>query len=295
MTTRAINEETFLSSPELTRLRAALASCKMSERRARRITMPVRTLANRSGLLVAEVLARAGSADRDRVVAALRALEFVLTPGAPSRSAIAPPARRRGRPRALRCCLGPARTFGGSMTDWPSGACIDDVDARYRYTLWRRTSIAQPMAAFILKNPSTADQAKNDPSALNCSRSAAKVGLGAELVNIYPWRGDILSLLAAGDAREGDYERNIEHIRQAIRRAKMVVLGFGDFDGPLRALRPDVTRIRDLIEQERQHGYARELFALRITATGAPWHPARLGGAPVPIPYNAWPTWLDFQ
>lgn len=190
------------------------------------------------------------------------------------------------------CCTGEARSFGSSLDEWPSGACVSAC-GKYRYTLWRRTVIDQPTAAFILKNPSTADHAANDASTHNCRKAAAGLGLGAELVNLYPWRGDVASLLAAGDARYGDRELNAEHIRAAIRRAQIVVLGFGDFEGDLRVLREDIHWLRELIEEERRADYVREIHALRVTVSGAPWHPARLSRPPTPIPYSSWPQWLS--
>lgn len=127
-------------------------------------------------------------------------------------------------------------------------------------SLWRRAHVDQPTAAFILINPSTADHAVDDPTSRNCHRSAAKLGLGIQIVNIFPWRGDPDSLLAAGEQRYGDRDLNEEHIRHAIRRAKLVVLGFGDFENAMRPLRPDVERFRNLLDQERAAGHLGDLY-----------------------------------
>jgi hypothetical protein len=288
-TMRTVNSTTFFRRAELVRVRTTLLDDGLPQATVARLTRSRRTLSDETSLIFDELLERPGS-DRDRVLEALeRHLGLTFVDNRPSNAPATVIPGKRGRPRALRCCSHHSKAFGGSFADWPCGACLSD-DGRYRYSLWRRSSVEQPTAVFILKNPSTANHIENDASAHNCRKSAAKVGLGCELVNLYPWRGDVDSLLTAGDARFGDRELNYDHIRQSIRRAKMVVLGFGDFDGPMRALRSDVADLRNLIERECRDG--RQLHALRITKSGAPWHPARLSAAPVPIPYATWPEWL---
>src|SRR5207247_3341649 len=51
---------------------------------------------------------------------------------------------------------------------------VFDVSGRYRYSLWRAWSAYHPRIAFVLLNPSTADEKRNDTSIRSC--------LGFELV-----------------------------------------------------------------------------------------------------------------
>jgi hypothetical protein len=99
-------------------------------------------------------------------------------------------------------------------------------------------------------NPAYADHVRDDRTTQNAMRSAAALGLGLEIVNLYLLVAQYPeALVAAGDNRYGDREVNEAHIQRSLRRAKLVVLGFGDLAAELKTLRPDVARLRTIIEQ----------------------------------------------
>lgn len=69
-----------------------------------------------------------------------------------------------------------------------SGAIFSDCE-RYRYRLWREWEPALPTLAFLLLNPSTADERVNDPTIERCQRRAVTWGYGRlEIVNLFPLR-----------------------------------------------------------------------------------------------------------
>ncbi len=60
---------------------------------------------------------------------------------------------------------------------------------RYRYALTRVWDPAGPRALFIMLNPSTATEIRNDPSVERCERRARAPGFGAfRVCNIFAWR-----------------------------------------------------------------------------------------------------------
>jgi hypothetical protein len=62
------------------------------------------------------------------------------------------------------------------------------TDRRYRYWLGRRWS-DRPAATFVMLNPSTADDVRDDPTIRRCHRFAASWGYGAlHVVNLYALR-----------------------------------------------------------------------------------------------------------
>ena len=60
---------------------------------------------------------------------------------------------------------------------------------RYRYLLTRVWDTDGPKALFIMLNPSTADEMKNDPTVERCERRARALGFGAfRVCNIFAFR-----------------------------------------------------------------------------------------------------------
>src|SRR6266571_4112449 len=66
---------------------------------------------------------------------------------------------------------------------------IFDVNGRYRYSLWRAWSGYHPRIAFVLLNPSTADEERNDPTIHRCMGFARTWNFGfMEVVNLFAYR-----------------------------------------------------------------------------------------------------------
>lgn len=108
-----------------------------------------------------------------------------------------------------------------------TGAEFSDC-RKYRYKLWRTWDSKQPKLYFILMNPSTADEFKNDPTIERQCRRARKLGFGG------------LVILNCGAIRETDSKRawadedpigpkNLEIIRNEVLRNQrnVFVAGWG--------------------------------------------------------------------
>ncbi|WP_136442971.1 DUF1643 domain-containing protein [Pacificoceanicola onchidii] len=60
---------------------------------------------------------------------------------------------------------------------------------RYRYGLSRTWDETLPSVLFIMLNPSTADELRNDPTIERCQRRAQALGYGSLLIaNLFAWR-----------------------------------------------------------------------------------------------------------
>lgn len=69
-----------------------------------------------------------------------------------------------------------------------STAVYSDCET-YRYALTRVWDAAAPKLAFVMLNPSTADERRNDPTVERCERRARALGYGAfSVVNIFAFR-----------------------------------------------------------------------------------------------------------
>jgi hypothetical protein len=103
---------------------------------------------------------------------------------------------------------------------------IFDVYGRYRYSLWRAWSVYHPRIVFILLNPSTADEQKNDPTIRRCMGFAQAWNFGSmEVVNLFAYRAtDYRELFRASDPIG---EENNRFLMQAVERCSTVVLGWG--------------------------------------------------------------------
>ncbi len=59
---------------------------------------------------------------------------------------------------------------------------------RYRYGLERRWGAGRPLL-YVMLNPSTADELRNDPTIERCQRRAVLLGFGAmRIANLFAWR-----------------------------------------------------------------------------------------------------------
>ncbi len=83
--------------------------------------------------------------------------------------------------------------------DAASLAVYSDCE-RYRYALTRVWDRAGPRVHFIMLNPSTATETRNDPTVERCERRARALGFGAFRVsNIFAWRATDPRRMRAAD------------------------------------------------------------------------------------------------
>jgi hypothetical protein len=97
---------------------------------------------------------------------------------------------------------------------------------RYRYTLYRVWD-TMPVLAFVMLNPSTADEVENDPTVERCERRARMWGYGGVVVtNIFAWRStDPNALYGLEDPIGPD---NDKAIVACARYAGMVICAWGN-------------------------------------------------------------------
>jgi hypothetical protein len=144
---------------------------------------------------------------------------------------------------------------------------IFDVNGRYRYSLWRAWSAYHPRITFILLNPSTANEYKNDPTIRRCIGFARAWNFGSmEVVNLFAYRAtDYRKLFKVQDPIG---ELNNRFLMQAVERCSTVVLGWGT-RGTLHA--------RDRQVMSLLAG-RNDVYCLGITKDGQPSHPLYIKG-----------------
>jgi hypothetical protein len=154
-----------------------------------------------------------------------------------------------------------------------SGA-VFDVSGRYRYSLWRAWSAYNPRIVFILLNPSTADEQRNDPTIRRCIGFARAWKFGSvEVVNLFAHRATDARELLKIDDPVGD--ENDLFLIQAVERCSIVVVGWG-IRGTL--LGRD-SQVLSLLAGRK------DVFCLGITKDGQPRHPLYVKGDTILVPF----------
>ncbi len=151
---------------------------------------------------------------------------------------------------------------------------IFDINSRYRYSLWRAWSAYHPRIVFILLNPSTADEQRNDPTIRRCIGFARAWEFGSvEVVNLFAYRATDCRELLKLDDPVG--EENNYHLIQAVERCSTVVVGWGT-RGTLLARDRQVLSL--IVGRKDVH-------CLGITKNGQPRHPLYLKGDTSLVPF----------
>lgn len=147
----------------------------------------------------------------------------------------------------------------------------------YRYKLWDIWDGTKPWLLYVMLNPSTADEVKNDPTVERCSRRAVQMGYGGfKVVNIFALRStDPKALYKSGSpiSEHSDPFCNDRFIVRSARMAGAVICGWGTHG-------LHMERGRAVIEKIRNESV--KPLALRMTKCGEPGHPLY-------IPYSAQP------
>src|SRR6266480_3666997 len=144
---------------------------------------------------------------------------------------------------------------------------IFDINARYRYSLWRAWSTYHPRIAFVLLNPSTADEERNDPTIRRCMGFARAWNYGSmEVVNLFAYRATNARELLKVDDPVG--EENNYYLIQAVERCSSVVVGWGTKGTLLARDRQVLSLFAGL----------KDAYCLGITQDGQPRHPLYVKG-----------------
>jgi hypothetical protein len=115
------------------------------------------------------------------------------------------------------------------------GGAVLSPCRRYRYRLWRSWGDLEKRVAFVMLNPSTADESKDDPTIRKCVGFAKRWGFGAlDVVNLFAWRStDPDGLLDAADPVGPD---NDKMVRAVFDGADRVVLAWGSHGAKIRKM-----------------------------------------------------------
>lgn len=153
-------------------------------------------------------------------------------------------------------------------------------DRRYRYRLWRVWDPSCFRVAFVMLNPSTADEHVLDPTLRRCLGFAQRWGFGGfEVANIFALRSTDPAGLYKAAIHDGDPvgPENDAALDELAARVSMVVAGWGTH-GRL-GWRGDTVR-------RRFDAAGRPLHVLRLSREGFPCHPLYLPGSLEPTPWR---------
>lgn len=147
---------------------------------------------------------------------------------------------------------------------------------KYRYTLWRSWgnlfSKEFSYAMFIGLNPSTADEAKDDPTIRRCIGYARKWGYGGLcMTNLFAYRATLPKDMKAADDPIGpDNDRSLVDMAKG---AGVIIASWGIHGA-------HVGRDKKVMEM------IPRLSVLKLTKDGYPAHPLYLPGELKPVAYE---------
>lgn len=143
-----------------------------------------------------------------------------------------------------------------------SVACYSECED-YRYSLTRTWDDAAPKVAFVMLNPSTADERRNDPTVERCERRARALGYGAfAVVNIFAFRATDPANLKRAKRPIGP--GNTQAITDALHWADDVIAAWGAHGAHL----GQGDKIRAMLAQS-----GVPVLHLGLTKAGHPRHP----------------------
>lgn len=138
---------------------------------------------------------------------------------------------------------------------------------KYRYRLTRTWQESLPGIAFLMLNPSTADEMYNDPTIERCQRRAVEYGYGKMvIINLFPYRETDSQLLTSIPDLYGDIDTTNQHILDVVRECQQTIAGWGSHPMAM-------ARAREIYQLLAGHGLSNKIFALDVNADGNPKHP----------------------
>ncbi len=144
-------------------------------------------------------------------------------------------------------------------------SAIFSDDRVYRYQLTRMTGWQRTTCLFIMLNPSTADETKNDPTVARCISFAKHWGFGRlEVCNIFAYRATEPRELRGLTEAQAVGPDNDRHIASAVARAGRVVCAWGNHG----ELHRRGVQVRNAIILA-----GKIPLAFKITGAGQPIHP----------------------
>lgn len=146
----------------------------------------------------------------------------------------------------------------------------------YRYALEREWDAAGPRMTFVMLNPSTASELRNDPTVERCERRARAMGYGAlRVVNLFAYRATRPADLRAAPAPEGP--GNAAAIDDACAWSDLVLAAWGVHGAHLGAGPALAARLC---------AGGQGLHHLGLTRDGHPRHPLYVAYSVTPQPWR---------
>jgi hypothetical protein len=162
-----------------------------------------------------------------------------------------------------------------------STAVFSDCE-RFRYRLTRTWDEALPGIAYLMLNPSTADERVNDPTIERCQRRAIASGYGSmTIANIFPIRETDSKKLARIQDLIGDIGLANQAIVDAVMNSSITICGWGKHH--LEATKSRVNDVRDLLYTNYLDN---RLYCLKINKDGSPQHPLYVAYETEPMRYK---------
>lgn len=148
------------------------------------------------------------------------------------------------------------------------------IHGEYRFRLHRKWDPSKPVLAWVMLNPSTADETKDDQTVTKCINYAKRWGYGKIVVgNLFALRSKHPSALVDHPDPIAAPE-NDAWLHRIVDEADDVAVAWGN-GGMLHSRGRTVAAELDA-----------DLVALGTTQDGHPWHPARKPGDLDPVPFS---------
>ena len=158
-------------------------------------------------------------------------------------------------------------------TDSKENDAVISPDGKYRYKLTRSLGKSELSAAFILLNPSTADDTEDDQTVKRCTYFARKFGFGRIAVyNLFAYRATLPMDLFGYEEPIGP--ENDKYLLESVRYDK-IIAAWGDHGNHLG--RDKI--VLNLLKYTK-------IFCLGKTKSGSPRHPLYLSKNTELVPFN---------
>lgn len=162
---------------------------------------------------------------------------------------------------------------------------VFDPTRRYRYRLTRDWGTQRPLGShvigalgFVMLNPSTADEAVDDPTIRRCIGFAKGLGYGKLIVgNLFAYRATNPNDLLRVSVQVAIGPENHQHLLNMKFECDVIIAAWGTHK-TVEAAEHDVRR---LLEPK--------LWHLGLTSKGHPRHPLYLLGNTMPVPWELTP------
>lgn len=153
------------------------------------------------------------------------------------------------------------------------GACISPC-TKYRYWLYREWDNQKRSCLFIMLNPSTADDKKDDPTIRRCIAYAQGFGYGSlYVVNLFALRATNKAEIQKTENPIGP--ENDQWIEQLSKKADCIIAAWGN-DGKY------LNRSQEILKKLSQEGHI--VYCLKVSKHNEPCHPLYLKKESVLIP-----------